>query len=55
MSDLRDNPYAGARLFVIHDSSNLAIFYSYKICKQCNAYSSNLHSSFNIHVNSLEK
>jgi len=40
--------------FVIRDSSKLAIFYSYKICKQCKwTYSSNLYSSFNIRVNSL--
>jgi len=39
--------------FVIRDKK-LAIFYSYKICKQCKwTYSSNLHSSINIHVNSL--
>jgi len=39
--------------FVIRHSSKLAIFYSYKICKQCKwTYSSNLHSSFNIRVNS---
>jgi len=36
------------------DSSKLAIFYSYKICKQCKwTYSSNLHSLFNIRVNLL--
>jgi len=42
--------------FVIRDSSKLAIFYSYKICKQCKlirTYSSNLYSSFNIRINSL--
>jgi len=39
---------------VIRESSKLAIFYSYKICKQCKwTYSSNLYSSFNICVNSL--
>jgi len=39
---------------VIRDSSKLVIFYLYKICKQCKwIYSSNLHSSFNIRVNSL--
>jgi len=37
--------------FVIGNSSKLAIFYSYKICKW--TYSSNLHSSFNTCVNSL--
>jgi len=38
---------------VIRDSSKLAIFYSYKICKQCKwTYSLNLHS-FNIRINSL--
>jgi len=42
-----------ARL-MIRDSSKLAIFYSYKVCKQCKGTcSSNLHSSFNIRVNSL--
>jgi len=41
--------------FVIRDSSKLAIFYLYKICKQCKwTYSSNLYS-FNIRVNSLAK
>jgi len=40
--------------FMIRNSSKLAIFYSYKVCKQCKwTYSSNLHSSFNIRVNSL--
>jgi len=40
--------------FVIRDSSKLAIFYSYKICKQCKwTYSSNLHSSFNIRISLL--
>jgi len=40
--------------FVIYDSSKFAIFYSYKICKQYKwTYSSNLHLSFNIRVNSL--
>jgi len=42
--------------FVIRDVSKLAIFYSYKIRKQCKwMYSSNWHSSFNICVNSLAK
>jgi len=37
--------------FVIRDNSKLAIFYSYKICKQCKwTYLSNLHLSFNIRV-----
>jgi len=40
--------------FVIRDSSKLAIFYSYKIYKQCKwTCSSNLDSSFNIRVNLL--
>jgi len=44
-----------ARLCAICDScSKFAVFYSYEICKQCKwTYSSNLHSSFNIRVNSL--
>jgi len=42
----------GARLRAIRDSSKLAIFYSYKIRKQCKW--TNLHSSFNnIRVDSL--
>jgi len=40
--------------FMIPDNSKFAILYSYKICKQCKwTYSSNLHSSFTIRVNSL--
>jgi len=39
--------------FVIGNGSKLAIFNSYKICKQCKWTYSNLHSSFNIRVNSL--
>jgi len=40
--------------FVIGNGSKLAIFYSYKMCKRCKwTYSSNLHPSFNIRVNSL--
>jgi len=40
--------------FVIRDGSKLAIFYSYKICKRRKwTYSLNLHSSFNIRVDSL--
>jgi len=41
----------GVRLFVIRDSSKLAIFYSYKICKRCKW----TYSSFNIRVNLLTK
>jgi len=50
------NHYGAVRFvrFVIRDSSKLAIFYSCKICKQSKwTYSSNLHLSFNIRVNSL--